>query len=444
MGVDTAQALTASLGKSIDTADSQKALDAIRLQIEEVRKNLGDKVADGLLDQATQKANDLTDALDKATPGINSVREAMKELGITSDETLTNTANKSKEAYDTLKDSGMASVRELQDAFKKMAEDQLAAAGQVGSSQYEVTKAILESEAAIRGLSVAFDDNGKMVVGKQGDAKTAIEKTTGAIEDQITALERENKAIERTNAAREKAIELENKRLKIDSSGMSVDGSGKRIEISNPTDRSVFENAKSQGLSDEQAKAIMNQFMQNGTQIGWQGASGMNADGTPTGDNWSTLVQKAIDKVVLANVGSGKKIPLLASGTNYIPYDEFPAILHKGEAVVPAEYNPAAGSTSPESRNNYLKSEIDRLLAIQATFAAHATEVSDSYTKGIRDSTEHAKRITDMQTSHVEAGTKHQIELTINGKSTAVNVASESDALALINALKRAQQTAGL
>jgi hypothetical protein len=33
----------------------------------------------------------------------------------------------------------------------------------------------------------------------------------------------------------------------------------------------------------------------------------------------------------------------LATGTNYIPYDNFPAILHKGEAVVPAKYNPAAG-----------------------------------------------------------------------------------------------------
>jgi hypothetical protein len=33
----------------------------------------------------------------------------------------------------------------------------------------------------------------------------------------------------------------------------------------------------------------------------------------------------------------------LASGTNYVPYDGMPAILHKGEAVVPAPYNPAAG-----------------------------------------------------------------------------------------------------
>uniref|UniRef100_UPI0037BF49D3 hypothetical protein n=1 Tax=Flavobacterium sp. TaxID=239 RepID=UPI0037BF49D3 len=35
----------------------------------------------------------------------------------------------------------------------------------------------------------------------------------------------------------------------------------------------------------------------------------------------------------------------LATGTNYVPYDGFQASLHKGEAVVPAKYNPAAGGT---------------------------------------------------------------------------------------------------
>lgn len=40
----------------------------------------------------------------------------------------------------------------------------------------------------------------------------------------------------------------------------------------------------------------------------------------------------------------------LAVGTNYVPFDGFKAILHKGEAVIPAAYNPAAGgrrNTSP-------------------------------------------------------------------------------------------------
>lgn len=47
----------------------------------------------------------------------------------------------------------------------------------------------------------------------------------------------------------------------------------------------------------------------------------------------------------------------LATGTNYVPYDGMPAILHKGEAVVPAKYNPAAGGT-PSQTNQPVRVEI--------------------------------------------------------------------------------------
>jgi len=44
--------------------------------------------------------------------------------------------------------------------------------------------------------------------------------------------------------------------------------------------------------------------------------------------------------------GSGFQAPAgfkLATGTNYVPYDGFKAVLHEGEAVVPKKYNPAVG-----------------------------------------------------------------------------------------------------
>jgi lambda family phage tail tape measure protein len=43
---------------------------------------------------------------------------------------------------------------------------------------------------------------------------------------------------------------------------------------------------------------------------------------------------------------SNNMLTPFAVGTNYIPYDNYPALLHKGEAVVPAAYNPAAGGIS--------------------------------------------------------------------------------------------------
>ena len=52
----------------------------------------------------------------------------------------------------------------------------------------------------------------------------------------------------------------------------------------------------------------------------------------------------------------------LAKGTNYVPYDDMPAILHKGEAVVPAKYNPAAGGMGvSEALSADLGALVDRL-----------------------------------------------------------------------------------
>lgn len=44
-----------------------------------------------------------------------------------------------------------------------------------------------------------------------------------------------------------------------------------------------------------------------------------------------------------ASIGLPASGPPLATGTNYVPFDGFRATLHRGEAVVPAKYNPAAG-----------------------------------------------------------------------------------------------------
>lgn len=50
-----------------------------------------------------------------------------------------------------------------------------------------------------------------------------------------------------------------------------------------------------------------------------------------------------INKLPGVSVGKISKLslPRLATGTNYVPEDEYPALLHKGEQVVPKKYNPA-------------------------------------------------------------------------------------------------------
>lgn len=167
-GVDTGRVLAASLTKAIDTADSQKALDEVRARVESLRKELGNKVADGLLDQIKAKAEAVKDALDKAVPGVTSLREAMKQLGVVSDESLRNTAATSKQAYDAMATSGKASARELSDGFRRAAEEAIAANNGIAPSW-------VTAQAGVRGFKLEADGAGKTILRSMADAKKAVE-----------------------------------------------------------------------------------------------------------------------------------------------------------------------------------------------------------------------------------------------------------------------------
>lgn len=266
-GVDTGQVLTASISKGIQTADSQKAIEALKQQIESLRGKLGDKLTDGLLDQAKQKANELKDAVDKNTPGVNSLREAYALLGVKSAEELGRIAKTSKEAFDVVRNSGKASADTLAEAFTVYAKNAIAANGGVATETLKI-------EAAMRGLTIAVDANGKATVTSAEKSKKAIEEVARAYipwaEAAEKAAEREVQAREKVIAAREKendliqrAIDLENKRRGVDAEGFSTDKSGNRIvaggDLNTLTGIAAF--LKSAGVADEaKARDIAREF----------------------------------------------------------------------------------------------------------------------------------------------------------------------------------------
>lgn len=262
-GLDTGRALTASFSKAIESADSEKALEVIRAKVEQVRNVLGDKIADGLLDQAKDKAEALADALDKATPGINSVREAMKQLGITSDAALKETAATAKDAYDTLTASGTASARELGEAFKKSAEAAIAA-------NNGIAPAWVQAQAALRGYDLEADRAGKTTLRLRDatdSAAGAHDKATRSINDNRTALERLNDVKEREIAAQEKANQLKERELalyrekwNIDKESFALNTAGNRFELTIPTKESVFNQAKAAGLDEKRALEVADSF----------------------------------------------------------------------------------------------------------------------------------------------------------------------------------------
>lgn len=266
-GIDAGRALSASFVKAIDTADGQQALEVLRTKIEQVRSVLGDKLADGLLDQAKEKADALKDALDKATPGINSVREAMKQLGITSDAELKKVAESAKAAYDTLSQSGGASARELSEGFRKAAEAAIAA-------NNGIAPAWVEAAAALRGFDIELNNAGKSSLRLKdatNQAADAHNRAARAARDQMTELERLNVEKEREIAAQEKAnqlkqreIDLYLKKWNMDSQHRSLDADGKvREEVGMPTRKGIYDRAKQGGLSDAEALAFAESFDTN-------------------------------------------------------------------------------------------------------------------------------------------------------------------------------------
>lgn len=174
-GVDTGRLLNTSISQAINAADTEAALDLVRGQIEQLREQLGTKVADGLLERASERAKELRDAVDKATPGINSVREAFAKLGVTSDEVLKKTAKEGKEAYDQLVNSGKASSQELRESFKVAAEAAIKAADGVAPEWVKL-------EAKARGYKLEVDKAGDAHLTLADKAKNAAGEVAGAFE----------------------------------------------------------------------------------------------------------------------------------------------------------------------------------------------------------------------------------------------------------------------
>lgn len=164
-GVDVGRALQSSIGRGIETAQSQAALDALRKRVEQVRKVLGDKVADGLLEQIDEKAR-------QATGAVGGLAGALAEMGVVSDGKLKEAASSMRALYEEVVRSG-GSAREQAEAFRVMA-DAAIRSGDEGAIAYA------KSKAATHGYTIAIDDAGKAVLRLKEATDKAGESAAGA------------------------------------------------------------------------------------------------------------------------------------------------------------------------------------------------------------------------------------------------------------------------
>lgn len=151
-GVNATQLIKDSLLELLDQAKNPVEIESFRQRWEELGRTgrlAGQDLADGI--QAAR------DKLDGMTPGINSVAEAFKALGLVSREQSAQMAATYKQAFALLESSGQATTEQLQEAFRKYATSAIAA-------NLGVSNGYLDAKAAALGLSLQVDSTGKTSV----------------------------------------------------------------------------------------------------------------------------------------------------------------------------------------------------------------------------------------------------------------------------------------
>jgi tape measure domain-containing protein len=293
-GVDVGKALEASLEKGIKTADSQVAVDALRSRIQDLRKELGDKVADGLL-------SDLEEQAKKATGALGGLDGALKKLGITSDTELKKAATDTRALYEEVVKTG-GSAREQAQAFERMASAAIAS-GDTSAI------AFAKSQAAARGFEVTTDSAGKTIVRSLKDAEKAAHGAAGAIHGMRDSIQDASAAAEEYVGWAERMAQRNadvKSSMKTDGSGFAADASGNRIvaggELTTLTGIANF--LKQAGLDDVQAKSVAREFSDSKGEIPYFSNPGQMKYGG-SGSTMSEALLKAAERTTFGLGSNG-------------------------------------------------------------------------------------------------------------------------------------------
>ncbi|MBL8464349.1 MAG: tape measure protein [Thauera sp.] len=170
-GVDTNAALIGAIDFAVEAGDSAAALTVLRQDVERLGR-------EGKLsaDQVAEAIEKIGKKADEVQPGINSVEEAFRKLGVTSQKEMDRAAADAKQAFEVIRDSGKATAEELRAAFTAYAEQAVAANGGVAD-------ATVKAQASALGLAVEVDKTGKVIVQTMAEAAFGVKGTDKALKD---------------------------------------------------------------------------------------------------------------------------------------------------------------------------------------------------------------------------------------------------------------------
>lgn len=248
-GVDTGKAVGLNINNAIKEATNQEELDGLKTKVESLRAVLGDKIADGLLQQIDEQMIAIKTKSDEATPGINSVTEAFAKFGLVSKEQADVASNSLINSFKVMQSSGKATAEQLKQALIQMA-DQIYSSG----NQAKITW--YENQLAINGLTSSVDAMGKHSVDASSqtvDSVDAILRSTTRASNSFqnlgdTATDQANKVKDAWDSAAD--------------SVSNAAKAGEKVTASNLwlTQDYIEQQLKSQGYDDSKAKSLANKI----------------------------------------------------------------------------------------------------------------------------------------------------------------------------------------
>ena len=165
-GLDAGAVVAAALSKMAEQAGNQAEFDALRLRIEALGKagQLSKTQVGDLLDTVKNKA-------DEAARSVDKVAQAYKFFGLTTKAELAKVAAESAKNWELIRNDATASLAQKQTAFKRYADEAMAANGGVVTST-------IRAEAQSLKLGLQADATGKVIVQSMADASAAVQTTT--------------------------------------------------------------------------------------------------------------------------------------------------------------------------------------------------------------------------------------------------------------------------
>lgn len=171
--------IAAAFLSAIQKVESQQGLDYLSAKIQQLGKDgklTGDQVSAALIEI------DRT-ARTRTTAGLNAVELAFERLGITSKKALQEAASQAKSDFETIKNSGLASTAQLQQAFAVYAKAVIAANGGVVSTQLEMYALFNGMDGVLKTLGKTGQQSGKDIAGGMDEAAAAAERARRAMQN---------------------------------------------------------------------------------------------------------------------------------------------------------------------------------------------------------------------------------------------------------------------